>query len=1552
MGRLGDALDQTLGGTSPQGGGTSTARPYAAPDPSTGASQGGLGAAIDLSFKSHTAPATPAPTATPNPFPNLPQTEIHMPEGKLGNSLQNYLIGHGVPGEKIKNDKFVAAIGDAFDGFVGTLNSAADKIQTFLGTLDSGSNNTPTERLAAGAKTLTIPAELAFSAIGSVFKAGEGIPIIRGPLKLFNEAFSAVSQVPAKLADKGVEALPVSQETKDQIKQPLDEILNLVTPILLGKGIDAASGKVAPLVKEKFNEVKQNVTKDIATQYNIPQNVYIEASKIRDIFQTGKLISPEEEALVRSLGLDGTAYKEAIRNGLTIEVPSEKVVTITDKPYWAKLKTILGREPQTDRIVTTDGKTVAKPKEQLALPAPKPEDVAAIKDISPTDLVESPINSAVLDRVKFFLPEQASAFGRKILKGVEEQTGINISKPESSKNVEIVKGESPDGRPAEFADGKIKFYPDAFAKDLRALAEGKTILAHGADIQPTVYRLKAGESMNELATRYFKDVLIHELAHSKTITTEDTAKAEDITKRAIEAQKAGDQKAIAKIQTELQAFMKGLEAKANAYGRLNYTELHNELFPDAPARSTAKFDKAVEGKPAPKKITRTETQLLKKQLKDKVSAAKVAFKAGEKAKGTQLAREIKEITTKLAQQKDLAVLKENIVGRSKAQTAVNTLKNVFETVKEKLTRKSTLALLKENIKQRSRFDMTMEAIKDRKQSVASIQNELLEYAKLIPAKIRGKFTRRITKATTESQFIKILDAMKQAADLEQRKYLHIEIKKELSNIGFKMKNGIPTNVKFSLPEQKALTRIKQNINGDYAVAQEKADTMILDYAEKGEPLPDDVFKEIQYLRMEGINEMTAAEMRETLANIQSIKETGKTVRELQKFNRDTEDQQVIDVAKDVIQGSKPSVEPGEAITYMEQPKSIPNAVYQTLIDFFDRKNRDLYGNLDALSRYDKGSKPYQSLLNKKLGTPIKTAYHNEFLGQMDWSTKLNTAVADVYGAEKASHFEKLKDELNTPVKIEGVPFEGMFSRALAIDAYMKMQDPSLDATFEKMGWTDAVKERVTGILTEQDKKLGEALLKLYREYYPSINDQFIKDTGTDFPYNENYSPISRLRDPKLNPSQEAGVELLMKQAQQYATTKNVHLKSRVGSTLPLKFTDPLFGFQQHVVQMEHYKAFSDPVRLFRKTFNDPEVRALIQKYHSEAELKYILQHIDDIARGSIDQTKVNRTFENLKRNATRAILGYNLSPARSQLTGLMNFGLELPPASFAKGITTFWKAPLANSKFLIDNSTLLQERFKSGYSIEVKEALAKKPGTVKTNPFFKKFQSTKDSIQEHSFVFSRYADKVTILVGAHAAYEYKYNALIKEGIPEERAKSEAITFMEDIINRTQEGSRLDTKSQLQRQGTFYDLLNMFQSQTAKFNRVGVDALRNLKAGRGNKATHIRTLILVWFVIPYLFQSITQPQRTAKEKALYALASPLTNALVIGNLITTIVGWADKKPFGYQPSAVASFAQDLQSGMGKFNSGDVASGLAHIADAIGKLTGVPTKPITRPIENKK
>ena len=1493
-------------------------------------------------YASTTGPTGPAPVVPPVvPKPGLAgDTQIASPEyfsksvdviSPKGKFVATFTGNDAYEQAKVKADEvggvtkvtpvggFVGrAVNKVKDAVTGAVNDFADKTVQAFGlnderlNLETGKRSPARNDVQVGADALRAGiagVNMVFSPISGLFSAAEEVPVLKYPAQGINYLFGKLGEAGNWAGDKVVDTLPVSDATKETLKPAAEELGALLAQIAAGK-LGEKGLKVAKVRTEDLrNQIKENITKDVVTTHNLPATVYIDGEKIRSIFQRGDKISPEELDLVKSLGLDGTGYKNAINNGLSIAVPSEKIVTITDKPWFAKVKSAIGMEPTKEVTTTKAAEPAIAPRALLEEPsmAPKIVDpnapapttnlaekttITRISDPVPANvdaIAKEPITSKTFDTINAFTPEEFSAFGRKIVDGLNQEAGTKITDTQARKAglpdaIDVLESNSPDGRPAQFKQGKIQVFLPDLVRDIKALAEGKKILAHGGE-NAKVYQMKPGESFEDLSLRYTKDVLVHELSHEKTVSLEDNTKAAQLRQEIIKARQSGDQKKIIEANTNMQKFMEELETKALNYERANRQALENEIFSKEKTSTQRKIDRSVAPAPA-KKITTSESVLLKERIKNQAAGARAGKEAGKEEK-----------------QKELDVAKKG-------------------------------------------FGETLTKLKDKEATLQQKRHALVEYAEaFLPVAERGKFLRVIRYPGSDKNFFDILGRMQAAAKSVERKAIISEISTELKGAKVQVKDKKP-NAKFEYEAQKKLDRIRANVNSDYSAAQQKIVDLISEFqaANPDSVLPSDILSEIQELKMVGIKDMTVEELRTTLADIKSIKETGRTLKDLERFNRDTAIQQVKDRTIETLTGGlkNPKADQG-----LRRPEDKPTS-FEKVQDFFTLQQAGFEEILDSMSRFDKGTDPYKSFLNEHFTKKTSESFAKQDEGEIAQVGKVNEMIKEAYGFKKDGELYKYLNDMHEKVKLDDVTMADgstkqiQITKGEALQMYMWSKDETLHDTFTQgLNWGEDAQKRVFDLLSDKDKALADKLLGFYREYYKGINEVFQKEYGVDLPFNENYSPVARNVETSIPEN-----VMLAQEMKSYATAKNNSLKSRVQNNIDLKPKDAFQNMVSHINMMEHYKAWSETMYEARRVFGDKEVRQTIDDYHGRKYLKEVDSFLNDFARDGVDRAKIVPIVDKLRANTSKAILGLNPSVAIKQLTGLSNYLIEIPAGDFFTGVTNFWSSPLTKAKFLQENSPVLRERFGDGYERDIKHALS--------TDYAKKLSHKGNKLGEGLFLFLRQADKFTVLQGSWAAYRSGYNAAIKAGKTSAEAKAAGIKNAEDITNRVQESSRLDTLSPLQRGGSYAKALTMLQSQPSKYSRIIWNVLRNIKYERGEKSTNIKRLLVLYFVVPTLYNAVAQQltdekyRDTPGEFATKTLLGPLTYPLIAGQIFQSLYGWATGSRFAYNASPILSIMDDMQKAMTQLGAGDIEEALTYFADVAGKAKGIPTPIVTRPL----
>lgn len=196
------------------------------------------------------------------------------------------------------------------------------------------------------------------------------------------------------------DALP---ENSTETVKALVDILGLLATTFALKGVHKAFS----------TKTVEGFTKQTIESYKLPERVYLDAGKIREaqIIGTAKFTPEEAQAYKtwlmtlprESAGKsNNNARMTGLRSGTTVELPSEKIVTVADKPWFAKIKSFirpiateadraifgLNAEPKVTRTPQGEAKIAPRgfltagdpakatgfgPVEPVKAPAPQPE---------------------------------------------------------------------------------------------------------------------------------------------------------------------------------------------------------------------------------------------------------------------------------------------------------------------------------------------------------------------------------------------------------------------------------------------------------------------------------------------------------------------------------------------------------------------------------------------------------------------------------------------------------------------------------------------------------------------------------------------------------------------------------------------------------------------------------------------------------------------------------------------------------------------------------------------------------------------------------------------------------------------------------------------------------------------------------------------------------------------------------------------------------------------------------------------------------------------------
>lgn len=824
--------------------------------------------------------------------------------------------------------------------------------------------------------------------------------------------------------------------------------------------------------------------------------------------------------------------------------------------------------------------------------------------------------------------------------------------------------------------------------------------------------------------------------------------------------------------------------------------------------------------------------------------------------------------------------------------------------------------------------------REKTKSVQQIKQELVNYArKTMPLSVRGKIITQVKNVKTEVDLLRAIGLADKYNEQAMARDLRKKIIKEIKSTKAKVKEGILRG-KYTADVQKKLNKIAMGLTGDRAAAREKIAENIRRYHE-GELSYDEMVEQNEMLSMVGIKEMNSKELEAVLNNIKSLKETGKTLREIRKFNEETRIQRLKDKFIDIITGGK-----GIKKGVLSVPRKELEAMQKGLRKYADIVANWQYGwdnLLDKLSKFDRTSKPYQSALSR-FGAAVHMARDKQNAGERKYLRMVQNAAMEIFEVKSRRSLSRLlnkmkteKIDLGTFKNLDGEEVRLRLTKEQIMQKYAELLDPTLEDTFrEGMRWTPEMERAIVDNLTEKEKKWVAWHMDFYQKYYDTINEVYREIYGVDLPKNPNYVPIGRDIEAKLPED-----VLLAKDAAQYASVVNGSLKTRIKTRTPLKFTELDAVLINHILQMEHFKAWAQTMKDMRRIFGDKEMRTAIRQYHGADILKKIDGFLNDMARDGIDRAKIVRAVDILRRNFTRAVLGLKPAISLKQIPSVLAYTTEMPIRDFIGGVSDFWKNPIRNYRFLVEHSPYFRKRFSEGFERDIKFAM-KKGWTEQI--------SSTGKISDWFMLLIRGGDKFAVIQGSWA----KYKSALKEG----KTTQQAIQEAEATTRRTQPTFDLETLAPLQRGGSWMKLFTMFQNQPNKYFRIIADNARNFRFGRGSRAKALSNIIIAWVVLPALFQLMADAFRWRKEHQLRVLLlGPINDFLVIGQMAQSIYGWITNEPFEYQASPVFSTAQDLQRAITKTRKlvnpakdieiDDFIDAAEYYGKAAGQLTGIPT-----------
>ncbi len=799
---------------------------------------------------------------------------------------------------------------------------------------------------------------------------------------------------------------------------------------------------------------------------------------------------------------------------------------------------------------------------------------------------------------------------------------------------------------------------------------------------------------------------------------------------------------------------------------------------------------------------------------------------------------------------------------------------------------------------------------------------------------KAKFRKLIKNTQTfkqlESRKAEIQTRIEKLTEAETKRSLRSKIAKALVHVKVKKVAGKPVS-KFTPEIQRVLTVIRDASKLNAEGIGNKITANLEQYQDK---IPSDDIALENYLLSNwimGLDTMTNPELQKLLNKITELKDTGRMADELQKFNRQADIEGWRNNAIFVITGGK-GLPPGIS-TIGVRPEKL-TTIKEKAQKFISGLGKEIVGwkdILDMLSAKDKTSKPGESRLNKfgdildeknaeKKGSRIA-------IQKVKQITKTSFEITKDRAMIKKFRQDSKEESLGVYRNAKDQNVELLFTKSEARKRWMELQDPTLEETFKVgMAYTEDMIQAIDRYLTPQDKAFARAQLKFYQEYYDSINKVYRDIYGVDLPHNLNYSPISR-EGVDRNISEGFGEFIQEIFIRRQVTSGS--LKTRVRNIRPIKLQGDIAALEQHIVEMEHFKAWSKKMRDIDSVFGNSRIRTAIKINHGKGILSVLDGFLNDFTRGGTERAGRMKSLDKLRGRFARAVLAVKLSIGIKQLTSFIAFADAIPTKDFIIGTLDWTKNPIKKTKILL-GSELMRERGK-GLERDIKTAM-------KTDKWsnFRKRPSFLNSLMLNVQV----GDKGAIVMGGWSVYRY----YIKKGLTHEQA----IKKFESITESTQQSADLSELSFWQRGGTFAKLFTMFRSSPNQYVRKEIGAVRNLIVGRQGVIKTAKTLLIFHFLLPMFFQWVSDAfEWDKKEQLRAAIFGPLNGLFILGDIIEGVVRTALGMKVYPHEIPIYGIANDIMKAVRELKADDIDTedimdAIRAIAGFTGSIAGVPLK----------
>jgi N12 class adenine-specific DNA methylase len=645
---------------------------------------------------------------------------------------------------------------------------------------------------------------------------------------------------------------------------------------------------------------------------------------------------------------------------------------------------------------------------------------------------------------------------------------------------------------------------------------------------------------------------------------------------------------------------------------------------------------------------------------------------------------------------------------------------------------------------------------------------------------------------------------------------------------------------------------------------------------------------------------------------------------------------------------------GQGLKSLEQERSdkAKRGTWQAIkegLRSFDDMHQSFEFLLDKIARGDKESGTLKSKITEHFTRLAFKATETEHAGVQGYQEMLRDKLTEIYGV-KGGKLAKILSR-NTLVKPEtgvtrntrkGGRVNVPLSQNQAYKLWQMFQQPSIQNEMLNQGYDQTTLEQLEGFIDPKAKAWAQwQVEEFYPHYREGVNDVYKSRFYVDMPQIEGYSPISRVYEGQTVD------EALLGEGGMYRSLIAGAVKTRTENSRGFNLLDGDSVLLKHIVELEHFKAWALPMREMRSIFGVETSQRAVKQYHGGTANTVLKKFMDDFSSGGIDRANTLSALDKIRGNFTRAVVGANPVVFLKQLSSIPAYAMEIPVKDFTAGFAYALSHPTKVYKTLMQSKTM-QARYKMGFERDI--MLAMQRNTVKT-------VSGTRTLSDTLMLATKLGDKLAIISGGWAVYDYHHKKLLKEGMSEEKAHQEALYRFDRATKRSQQAGDTMDLAQLQRMGSLGKLFTMFMTAPLAYYRNTAAGLRNLAAGRGSKAENVKRVAISWFVLQMLFQWVASAfdwDDEAMGRA--ALVGPLNGLFLVRDLIGSASAallegkhyWSTGTP---PPLTTMNMTSQVMRRLNKamkkgLSDEELAKLFDELAEITGNLTGIPYGPVSR------